>query len=354
MLGVFAMKGPGIKRDERIYGASLLDIAPTVLSLFGLPVGRDMIGRVLTGAFVVPPETRWIDSWEATLPAAPSSPSTRPPLDLHAREASVRQLAALGYLCAEGVEGAQAARFAEQEARFNLATVHLHHGRPAAALALLQQLCDETALQPRYEVSRLLSLSRLSRHPEVLREVERLEAAGCVSAQFDLLAAAAWSAEGRGAEALERMDRAAAREPANPVVHQVAGDYRLARRRLAPAQACYAKAIELDPDNAQARSGMAQVALDLGDFEGAAEHALASLQHVFWNPLAQFRLGQALAGLGKRAEARRAFEHAVEQSPAFAEAHCRLAAMSDEEGDSFRAVAHRQRAVGISPAHPPA
>jgi hypothetical protein len=29
------MKGAGIKPDERIYGATLLDITPTILTLFG-------------------------------------------------------------------------------------------------------------------------------------------------------------------------------------------------------------------------------------------------------------------------------------------------------------------------------
>ena len=36
-----------MKRGERIYGASVLDVAPTVLHLFGLPAGADMDGKVL-------------------------------------------------------------------------------------------------------------------------------------------------------------------------------------------------------------------------------------------------------------------------------------------------------------------
>ena len=50
-LGIFAMAGPGIRQDERINGVSLLDVAPTVLSLFGLPAGLDMPGRLLLDAF---------------------------------------------------------------------------------------------------------------------------------------------------------------------------------------------------------------------------------------------------------------------------------------------------------------
>jgi predicted AlkP superfamily phosphohydrolase/phosphomutase len=40
--------GDGIKAGATVRGASVVDIAPTVLYLFGLPVARDMEGRVLT------------------------------------------------------------------------------------------------------------------------------------------------------------------------------------------------------------------------------------------------------------------------------------------------------------------
>ena len=49
--GVICMAGPHIRQDERIYGATLLDITPTVLTLLGLQVGDDMDGRVLVEAF---------------------------------------------------------------------------------------------------------------------------------------------------------------------------------------------------------------------------------------------------------------------------------------------------------------
>ncbi len=45
--GVFAISGPGIKKDELLHGASVLDITPTILTLYALPVGADMDGKVL-------------------------------------------------------------------------------------------------------------------------------------------------------------------------------------------------------------------------------------------------------------------------------------------------------------------
>jgi arylsulfatase A-like enzyme len=38
-----------VRRGAELEAASVLDVAPTVLHLMGLPVARDMDGRVLTG-----------------------------------------------------------------------------------------------------------------------------------------------------------------------------------------------------------------------------------------------------------------------------------------------------------------
>ncbi len=49
--GVFLAYGPDIKRGIEIDGAKVYDIAPTVLHMFGLPVPKDMDGRVLKEIF---------------------------------------------------------------------------------------------------------------------------------------------------------------------------------------------------------------------------------------------------------------------------------------------------------------
>ena len=63
--GMFCISGPGIKKDERVYGASLLDIAPTILTLFGLPIGKDMDGKVLSTVFDKEVSPEYIESWES-------------------------------------------------------------------------------------------------------------------------------------------------------------------------------------------------------------------------------------------------------------------------------------------------
>ena len=49
--GVICLYGPGIKKGHEIRGATILDVAPTLLSLAGLPRAADMPGKVLTLAF---------------------------------------------------------------------------------------------------------------------------------------------------------------------------------------------------------------------------------------------------------------------------------------------------------------
>jgi hypothetical protein len=46
--GVMVIVGDGIRAGARVRSASVLDVAPTLLYLLGLPVARDMEGRVLT------------------------------------------------------------------------------------------------------------------------------------------------------------------------------------------------------------------------------------------------------------------------------------------------------------------
>lgn len=49
--GIVIASGLGARAGTRFEGASLLDVAPTVLWLLGLPVGADMDGKVLVDAF---------------------------------------------------------------------------------------------------------------------------------------------------------------------------------------------------------------------------------------------------------------------------------------------------------------
>src|SRR5262249_40172622 len=97
--GVLAMSGPGIRKGAAVQAPRLLDIAPTALTLLGLPVGADMDGRALTETLDRDPKVDPIPSWDAV--ESSHGAGLHPP-DLRqdpfeARD-TMAQLAALGYL----------------------------------------------------------------------------------------------------------------------------------------------------------------------------------------------------------------------------------------------------------------
>jgi predicted AlkP superfamily phosphohydrolase/phosphomutase len=49
--GIFLGRGPGVQPGARVEGARIIDLAPTVLHLLGVPVPADMDGRVLREIF---------------------------------------------------------------------------------------------------------------------------------------------------------------------------------------------------------------------------------------------------------------------------------------------------------------
>src|SRR5690606_30285451 len=171
--GVFVMAGPGIRRDERVYGVSLLDVAPTVLPLFGLPIGRDMAGKPVLEAFETPPEPAFIPSWEdvegddGRHPAGARS-------DPWAEQEAMRQLVELGYVEPGQGQGPEQVARVTRESQFYLARVHLSRGRPAEALPLLEAAFAADPEAERYGLRLVEALRLLGRYDDAHRALDRV------------------------------------------------------------------------------------------------------------------------------------------------------------------------------------
>ncbi|MEP6685917.1 MAG: alkaline phosphatase family protein, partial [Verrucomicrobiota bacterium] len=142
--GIFVAAGPGLKKDDIVHGATLLDIAPTVLAMFGLPVGRDMEGKVLVNAFEKIPDIVRIPSWEDIVdPAFSSRPEKMQEDDPEAAAAALQQLVELGYLEAPGEDVLRDIARARAEQKFNLACSYIDGKQPAQALVLAEELVKQ-------------------------------------------------------------------------------------------------------------------------------------------------------------------------------------------------------------------
>ena len=137
--GILAIKGPGIKRDELLHGASVLDITPTMLTLYGLPVGEDMDGKVFVRAFEHPPKTSTIPSWEEVA----GNDGRHPPhtrLDPVAAHEALEQLVALGYIDRPDENNEKAVAQTVRELRYNLGGAYQDADRHAEALEIFREL----------------------------------------------------------------------------------------------------------------------------------------------------------------------------------------------------------------------
>jgi predicted AlkP superfamily phosphohydrolase/phosphomutase/tetratricopeptide (TPR) repeat protein len=343
-LGVLAARGPGIRPDERIYGATLLDITPTVLQIFGLPIGKDMNGKPLLQMFEQANATiETIETWDSPLDV---------PAEGGAGEAAtvapdvIEHLIKLGYLPKSALDDAAAASLAASEAQFNLAIVHSSMGRHAEAKRELQDLRQRFPDQPRYTFALAKTLANLQDHHPCLKMLRELEAEGQQGFDLTLLMAAELFNVGQAEEASVRLEEAHRRYPPHPTIHFLTGNIHMQRAEWKAALQSFQQALELNSDDAPTHYHAAMAANRLGDLETAADHALHAISIMYFFPQAHFQLGLAFYGLGDLPRAQRSWELAVTQAPRFLEAHQKLADLHKAQGNIPLWVKHQHAAQG--------
>ena len=398
--GIFCIKGPHVQQDERIYGATLLDITPTILTLFGLPVGADMDGRVLVQAFEEPPQITRIPSWEHESGECGMHPSDLR-MDPAAAQAVLQQFVALGYIQPPSEDQSKAVASAVREANYNLARDYLDCGRPDDALPLLEDLARNDAKQTRFQMHLAQCYLALNRRaaakqilqalitadvnppeaeakgeqpdaaaaanrnqtpqalaPEIPPQTEIPEAAApeAITAETttpqdkqanprpwaDLLMGVIHFEEGNMEAALTSLLKAEQSDPRLPNLHLRIGETYLRQKRTDDAGRAFQQALDIDGDSPEAHLGLAMVRLRQRRNEEAAEQALLAVGLQHFLPLGHFYLGVALARLGHRQRAMLAFETSLSMLPGLVAAHRWLAALhSQPGGDLDKAIRHR-------------
>lgn len=371
--GILAMAGPDIARGETIYGASLLDVCPTILSLFGLPAGLDMDGKTLTTALREPAAADAIPSWDAVDGADGRHPEeTR--VDPAGEAETLRQLVDLGYIEPVAEDGQTAARESVRELQYNLAQSYMDARLHGQAATILEALWKEWPREHRFatqlisccgamgETDRrrevIESLAELageharealeglkSLRPEIDKHLEedktgrtlprelqarvrKLEAlASPKDALLHWLRASQAIAEGRPERAVPLLERLAAIDAENPTFHNHVAWANLRLRRFDEAAAAFRRALQLDPDNADGWLGLGQAMTGLHKWDDVIDAALRATELVYCNPKAHVVLGRALIRTGEFDHAEKALHVALAQAPRFPSAHRALAAL---------------------------
>jgi len=342
--GVLCMKGPGIRRDQHVHGASVLDITPTVLTLFGLPVGRDMDGRALVQAFDGTPEIESIPSWES-VPGECGAHPREMRMDPEAAQALIRQFVALGYLAPPSEEKNAAVALAIQESRIALAQVYLDSRRPQDALPILEGLVAGKPREPRFAIAPAHCQLSLGNRDAARRTLQPFLDDERSRSWGEWMMAVSELQDARPEEALQHLLKAEEANPGLPALHIRAGYMHLRLRRRAEAEAAFREALALDPDNAFPHLGLCLLRLRERRFEEAASSALEAIGLRYYLPSGHYCLGVALARLRQFDRSALAFETALSMQPELVAAHRWLASIySRPGGDIGRAAAHRARA----------
>ena len=360
-VGFFCFKGPGVKADQRIYGASLLDITPTLLYSMKLPVGLDMDGKPLVNAFETPHQIQSIPSWEDVEGEDGSHPEE---MRLNSQESteSLKQLVELGYIEAQDKDMQQNVLRSKRELDFNLAQSYMDAHYYLDALRVLNELLEHHSEELRYyqlKTRALLAIQKTDEAEKCLRKLfdqkkkNNIQAKSALKAlrkkhgdnikkykpkirikYNEILAQSRWNhtaAKLMLATVLQNQEkyeesikfyRLAAKgfkdDPsflcAFAKAFFFAGYHRKANYR-------YNQALKLDPENIPAFVGKAQVCLDLGRYKECTDLALEAIGLQFELPFGHYLLGESLKRMHDYKNAEGALQMALKQAPFFIFAH---------------------------------
>jgi predicted AlkP superfamily phosphohydrolase/phosphomutase/tetratricopeptide (TPR) repeat protein len=345
--GILAMKGPELLCDERIYGANLLDIAPTILALFGLPIGRDMPGQPLRQALANPTtQVAAIPSWDL-VPGRDGMQRSNSQHSMMESPEVVAQLVSLGYLPAETAESAKAVASAIAESQFNLAIVHSSHGRQPEAQSILEGLSRSYCDNNRYALALAKTYANQQMYNLCLDTLAELESRGFRSLECDLLFAAGLFNSGHPSDAILRLKNAESEYSSSPALFRVAGEVYLQQKAWESACDAFSKCLQLDDEEPHAHHGFAMASLKLGRYEQACDHALQAIGLLFFFPQAHFHMGLALKGLGDTTRAIRSLNLAVSQAPRLLEAHQELALLYEQTNNVTLWMEHQRLGLGL-------
>jgi len=377
--GILCARGPLLKVNDCVYGASLLDICPTLLTVCGLPTGQDMDGKVLANAFKAPPQLEPIASWD-TVPGDAGTHSPEAQLDAVASAQAFKQLVELGYVAPPGPNVQETVEETVCELKYNLARAYHDGGRVREAADLLREIWARWPKEHRFGLALIECLAALGEiklrgqavadleqrmeqyRAEAQTELATLEEkkktepkeeekeapgyGGQTREQFEerkrrelsqpqpllleWLKASQALLEGKRKEARDRLQNLlAAQQMGCDLAQRVAGA--LAQLHAwEPARTVLEQALTLDPENPAAHARLAEIYFRAKQWEPAITAATESLSLLYFQPGLHVLLGRALMENGRFAEAETELQVALAQQPRQIAAHqalgklCRL------------------------------
>ncbi|MFQ5525123.1 MAG: tetratricopeptide repeat protein [Thermoanaerobaculia bacterium] len=361
--GIFLAAGPHIRPGVEVAGAAVMDITPTVLRYLGLPVAKDMDGKVIETIFEEEfrrrHRIRYVETYEDPGGRVAEAGVEADPT---ASKENLRALEALGYLGgsssdAVGGEVDAAEEDGEPsspEIHNNLGRIHLRNGDLDKARSEFRTALE---LDPR-NADALLNLASIQRAEGRTADAERL-VERALAVDPSSIGALSQLAEirrdlGDLDEALRLFEEALSIDNSLPFLHLGYGDVLQRAGRLDDAAAAFRMVLQLDPDSFKARYNLGVTLANQGDVESAIamyEDALEVGPHDPEAVLAWNNLGAIWLDRGDTGRAMTLFEKAVAASGAHLESRYNLALILLADGAVDGAIGHLEAAASLAPNH---
>jgi predicted AlkP superfamily phosphohydrolase/phosphomutase/tetratricopeptide (TPR) repeat protein len=339
--GVVCLKGPDLKQNDRLYGASILDVTPTILTLLGLPIGMDMDGRPWLEIFEKPVKPERIFSWEGVGNDQAGLHTEDSRQDPAEAAQAIQQLVELGYIAAPGEDVQKTIRQAIRCNKINLVRALLGTPQESKTIPLLEELIAEDGADEWCLLTLARCYIRLGNLPVARGGLEALAPATRQLGQVQIIFADLAFAEKNPALALEHLQAAERTCAGHPLLFNQLGRAYLQLERWDDASAAYEKSLAVEAENPAAFDGLARVHLERGELESAVEKSLQTVGLIHYFPEAHFHLATGLDRLGKAKEAILAYETALGMGYQTNQVHLRLAELY-RPIDSQKAAFHEQ------------
>jgi tetratricopeptide (TPR) repeat protein len=337
--GIACLAGPGIKQGETLYGATILDVTPTILALLGLPIGDDMDGRPWVEVFDKAEPVRRIPSWEdvAGDDGMHSEDAREDPSE---SAEAIKHLVDLGYIEPPSADVEKAIEDCLLDQRSNLVQALSTSRRAAEAIPLLQELVADYPDRPIYPYQLAVVYRSLEMYDECEAALLSLPEDWQSGIQVQSMFARIAYSRGDVHYAIQVVEAIVNSGASDIATANQMGRFLIELKCWKEAKSVFEQSHAAYQENPVALDGLAQICNEQDEFEAAAEFALeaVSLQHHF--PEAHFHLGVALRGMGNEGEAIAAFETSLAMGHEPEITHEKLASLyrcSDPERAQYHA-----------------
>lgn len=310
--GIVALRGPGIKKGEKIFGASLMDVTPTLLHIMGLPVGSDMAGNVLKQAFENAEEVKYIPSWEERKGDA-AMLSNNATSDPEAEQQAMEQLIELGYVEKQSEDNSRRLAMTKRESQINLARSYVHAGKTPKAVPVLEEIVAENPHKPSrlLLISCYLSTGELSKAEALINECKEHYKDSTNLIYYEGLLH--WQ-KNRTNKAMAIFEKVAKNHPTVETLVQIAKAYN-AQGLYKKAQEMLEKALEAEEENSFLYHQLGIALYYQGELEQALENFLKVINIFYHFPKAHSFIGEILYKMELYENAAEAWELAATMAP---------------------------------------